>query len=96
MILLIISTIGTAAMLWVGGSIMVHGIKDLGFPQTYDTIHQWAEIGAHSVTAAQGFVEWVIVAALDGVIGLAWGLLLIPVVAFAINPALKAVTSKGQ
>jgi predicted DNA repair protein MutK len=96
MILLIISTVGTAAMLWVGGSIMVHGVKDLGFPQTYDTIHHWAQIGAHSVTAAQGFVEWVIVAALDGVIGLAWGLLLIPVVTFAINPALKAVTSKGQ
>lgn len=48
------------------------------------------------MTTAQGLVEWVIVAALDGVIGLAWGLLLIPVVTFAINPALKAVTSKGQ
>ncbi len=96
MILLIISTVGTAAMLWVGGSIMVHGVKDLGFPQAYDVIHHWAEIGAHSVAAARGFVEWVFVATLDGVIGLAWGLLLIPVVTFAINPALKAVTSKRQ
>lgn len=94
-IMTLISTVGTAAMLWVGGSIMVHGIKDLGFPQAYDIIHHLAEGVAHSVpsalSAAQGFVEWFVVAGLDGVLGLVWGLLLIPVVAFVLKPALKAV-----
>ncbi|MEO0384383.1 MAG: DUF808 domain-containing protein [Pseudomonadota bacterium] len=95
MILLIISTIGTAAMLWVGGSIMVHGVKDLGFPQVYDTIHHWAELGAGSIATAQGFVEWVITAGVDGVIGLGWGLVLIPIVAVVINPVVKLVTSRS-
>ncbi|MFN3171866.1 MAG: DUF808 domain-containing protein [Hyphomicrobiales bacterium] len=94
MILLIISTVGTAAMLWVGGSIMVHGVKDLGFPQVYDTIHHWAELGASSIATAQGFVEWAITAGLDGVIGLGWGLVLIPIVAVVINPVVKLVTSR--
>lgn len=94
MILLIISTVGTAAMLWVGGSIMVHGVKDLGFPQVYDTIHHWAELGASSIATAQGFVEWAITAGLDGMIGLGWGLVLIPIVAVVINPVVKLVTSR--
>ncbi len=95
MILLIISTVGTAAMLWVGGSIMVHGVKDLGFPQVYDTIHHLAELGASGMATAQGFVEWAITAALDGVIGLGWGLVLIPIVAAGINPLVKLVTSRS-
>jgi predicted DNA repair protein MutK len=95
MILLIISTVGTAAMLWVGGSIMVHGVKDLGFPQAYDIIHHWAELGASSIATAQGFVEWAITAGLDGVIGLGWGLVLIPIVAVVINPVVKLVTSRS-
>jgi predicted DNA repair protein MutK len=94
-VLTLISTVGTAAMLWVGGSIIVHGMKDLGLPQAYDVIHHWADIGAHAVGTAQGFVGWVITAGLDGVIGLAWGFVLIPIVAGVINPAIKLVTSRG-
>ena len=95
LVLIVISTIGTAAMLWVGGSIMVHGLRDLGWPVAYDTIHHWAELGAAGLTTGQGFAEWAITATLDGIIGLAWGLLLIPVVSHVLAPALKLVQSKG-
>ena len=91
-ILVVISTVGTAAMLWVGGSIMVHGVRDLGYPVVYDTIHHWAELGAQAVGTTQGFVAWAITAGLDGVIGLAWGLVLIPVVAKVINPMIRQFT----
>ncbi|MEM1284743.1 MAG: DUF808 domain-containing protein [Pseudomonadota bacterium] len=95
LVLIVISTIGTAAMLWVGGSIMVHGLRDLGWPVTYDTIHHWAELGVAGLTTGQGFAEWAITATLDGIIGLAWGLLLIPFVSHVLAPALKLVQSKG-
>ncbi|MEO0990047.1 MAG: DUF808 domain-containing protein [Pseudomonadota bacterium] len=72
-----ISTIGTAAMLWVGGNILVHGLHDLGYDQPYDLIHHAAEEMAHTVTLAQGFISWLVTAALDGVIGLAIGLIIV-------------------
>lgn len=87
----IISTVGTAAMLWVGGSIMVHGLHDLGWHLPFDTIHHVAELGAHAIGTAEGFVGWFITAALDGVVGLVWGLMLIPLVTSVINPAVKLV-----
>ncbi|MFK7793022.1 MAG: DUF808 domain-containing protein [Devosiaceae bacterium] len=89
-----ISTVGTAAMLWVGGSIIVHGVKDLGYGQAYDVIHHLAEIGAHTMPIAQGFAEWFITAGLDGVLGLAWGLVLIPVVSWIIVPAMGLATKQ--
>ncbi|MGB3688242.1 MAG: DUF808 domain-containing protein, partial [Jannaschia helgolandensis] len=36
---------------------------------------------AQAVPAAAGFVEWTVTAVLDGIVGLALGLLLMPVVA---------------
>ena len=82
----IIATIGTVAMLWVGGNIIVHGLHDLGFHAPYDAIHHAAESAAHAVPAAPGFVAWLVTAAIDGVIGLALGLLLIPIVTKLIRP----------
>ncbi len=79
----IISTIGTAAMLWVGGSIIVHGLKDLGWPKIGYVIHD----AAVSVSGGEGgFTEWLVTATLDGILGLALGLLLIPVVNYVILP----------
>lgn len=77
-ILKVISTVGTAAMLWVGGSIIVHGVKDLGFPWPYETIKAIAY--AASDGGAVGFVNWFVTALIDGIIGLALGILLIPIV----------------
>ncbi len=96
LLMTIISTVGTAAMLWVGGSIMVHGVHDLGWHLPFDSIHHVADLGAHAIRTAEGFVQWFITAALDGVVGLAWGLVLIPMVVGLINPALKRMTpAKG-
>jgi uncharacterized protein len=85
-IMLVISTVGTAAMLWVGGSIIVHGLHDLGWHLPFDTIHHVADLASHTVGTAQGFVSWIVIASLDGVIGLAWGLVLIPVVTKILVP----------
>lgn len=86
--------VGTAAMIWVGGSIIVHGLKDLGWPVAYDWIHHQAVEVAHSVGTAEGFVEWAVTAFFDGVVGLVYGLLLIPPVAWVIDPIIHAVMGK--
>ena len=81
-----ISTIGTAAMLWVGGSIVLHSAAELGLHAPYETIHHLAEVAAHAVPAAQGFVAWAVTAGIDGVFGLALGFLLIPLAKYVLSP----------
>lgn len=82
----VLSVVGTAAMLWVGGNIVVHGLHTLGWNGLYDPIHHAAEAAAHALPAAAGLVTWAVTAALDGVFGLALGLLLIPVATKLIAP----------
>lgn len=82
----IISVIGTAAMLWVGGNIIVHGLHDLGWDLPYDTIKGIATSVSDSLGVAKGFVKWVVTATLDGILGLALGLILIPIVTRMIVP----------
>ncbi|MFN3991611.1 MAG: DUF808 domain-containing protein [Tabrizicola flagellatus] len=90
-----LSTLGTAAMLWVGGNIVVHGLEVTHlWPWPYETIHHIAEAAAHAVPAAAGVVGWLTTAALDGVFGLILGVLLIPVATRVIGPLWAALTGK--
>ncbi len=84
--LAVLLTVGTAAMLWVGGNIVIHGADGLGFSLVYDWIHDRAEDAVHLVGRAEGAVRWTVTAALDGVFGLALGILLIPLVTRVIGP----------
>ena len=52
-LLKIIGIIGTAAMLWVGGNIIVHGLEVLGWHWPYDTIKGIAK----SVGGESGFAH---------------------------------------
>ena len=88
--------VGTAAMIWVGGSIIVHGLHELGWHLPYETIHDIAVAAAHAVPPSlEGTVEWTVTAALDGVIGLGIGFVLIPLVAYVIGPVLSALWPSG-
>ena len=85
-LLKLLVVVGTAAMIWVGGAIILHGLHELGIHGPYETIHDIAVGVAHAVSRAEGFVEWLVTAALDGVVGLVLGAVLIPVVKFVIAP----------
>jgi uncharacterized protein len=90
-----LSTVGTAAMLWVGGNIVIHGLEVTHlWAWPYETIHHAAEVAAQAVPVAKGFVEWLVTAALDGVFGLILGLILIPVATRVIGPIWSAVFGK--
>jgi predicted DNA repair protein MutK len=92
-----LSIVGTAAMLWVGGSIVVHGLEVTHlWPWPYQTIHHIAEAAAEIVPAAPGVVGWITTAALDGVFGLVLGTLLIPVATRVIGPLWAVVTGKTK
>lgn len=85
-LMMIIATIGTAAMLWVGGNIIVHGLEVLGWHWPYETIKGIATSVSESLSVAKGFVKWVVTATLDGILGLILGLALIPIVTKLIVP----------
>ncbi len=93
-VLKILMVVGTAAMLWVGGSIIIHGMKGMGFPQLYDHIHHIAEIAAHGFDDMKAALQWLTTAALDGMFGLLLGVLLIPVGTRIIAPVWQAVFGK--
>jgi hypothetical protein len=69
-------------------------LEVLGWPWLYDQIHHLAEIARGAVTGFAGFIGWAVTAFLDGVFGLALGLVLIPVVTKAIGPLIAAVTGR--
>lgn len=91
-LLKILSIVGTAAMLWVGGSILLHGFHEYHIPEPGHTIHLVAEAAAQAVPQAAAAAKWIATAALDGVFGLVVGLLLIPVGTRLVGPLIKAVT----
>ena len=78
-VLTFLSVIGTAAMLWVGGHILVVGAHELGWDWPYDTVHD----AAHSVAGVAGiggFLEWLINTAISAVIGFVVGAIIATIV----------------
>lgn len=83
----LLSTVGTLAMLWVGGAIILHGLEVLGWHAPYDLVHHAAEAAAHAAgEPLAGLLGWLVNAALSGLFGLALGLVLIPLATRVIAP----------
>jgi predicted DNA repair protein MutK len=85
----VLSAVGTAAMLWVGGGIIVHGLETYGLTALGHAIHAAAEVVGHALPAIAAAAEWLVSAAASGVFGLLLGAALIPLVHHAAMPALK-------
>ncbi|CTQ34219.1 DUF808 domain-containing protein [Jannaschia rubra] len=75
-----LTMVGTAAMIWVGGNIVVHALGEIAWSGPYDVIHHAAVAVAGVAPGAKGAVEWLVTAVLDGVVGLTLGFALIPLV----------------
>ncbi|GGF68460.1 hypothetical protein GCM10011402_21130 [Paracoccus acridae] len=88
-----LTVVGTAAMIWVGGQIVLHGFAELGWAGPYDWIHHQAEAAAHAVPQAPGLVAWAVTAFFDGIFGLILGMILIPIAHYVINPLLQATVA---
>ena len=72
-----LSFIGTAAMLWVGGQILLHGMEDLGFELVPDFVHDLAHHVAEAIGFAASVWEWLLNALGGAVIGIVVGGLIV-------------------
>ena len=91
-----LTVIGTAAMLWVGGAIITHGLEQLGRPGMAHLIHDMAVHVAHAGPAGlRGLLEWALAATANGMAGLVLGLALVPVVTRGIVPLWRSVARRA-
>lgn len=81
-----LSGVGTAAMLWVGGEIIIHGLAKLGVAAPEHVIHAASEKVAHATAAAGGVLGWLVTVSLAGLFGLALGAILIPLTHKVVEP----------
>jgi predicted DNA repair protein MutK len=78
-LLAVLSVVGTAAMLWVGGHILLVGTHELGWDGPYDFVHD-LEKKVEDVAGVGGVLAWLINTAISAVIGFAVGALVVAVV----------------
>jgi uncharacterized protein len=72
-VLAAITFVGTIAMLWVGGHIMLQGAYDLGWHAPYDLVHV-LEAPFTGIPVVGGFLSWLVNTLCSAILGLVWGL----------------------
>ena len=65
----VIGVVGTVAMLWVGGHLVIENLAEVGVP----VFHHILETAEHAVSAAGGFVAWLVETLLSGIFGVVLG-----------------------
>lgn len=96
LLLTFLSVVGTAAMLWVGGNIVIHGLHELGMHHPYQEIHSLAVAAGEQVGVMVGFVQWLATAISDGILGLLYGLLLVALITKVIAPVWQKLRPKDD
>lgn len=75
-LLVVLSFVGTIAMLWVGGGIILHGMHELGLHALSDWAHD-AQVAVEGATGGlAGILGWATYAALSALVGLALGIVI--------------------
>lgn len=74
-----LAVIGTAAMLWVGGHIVLDGASKLGWDAPLHLLHQLEHAAAHALPALGGFVTWLVDTLGSALVGLLVGGLIVAV-----------------
>jgi predicted DNA repair protein MutK len=75
-----LAIVGTAAMIWVGGGILVHGLEVLGFAAPAHFIHHAAEVVGHASGGIGAVTAWIVTATASGLFGLVIGAVIAGVV----------------
>ncbi|WP_438750055.1 DUF808 domain-containing protein [Pararhizobium sp. O133] len=90
----ILAAIGTAAMLWVGGSILVHGLAELGYHAPEHVIEKAAGVVSEVIGLLSGAVHWLVTSAIQAVLAIAVGAVTI-VGVHAAAPVFATLRSKN-
>lgn len=75
-----LSIIGTVAMLWVGGHILLAQSYEAGLRPPYDLVHDAEHWVSHAVGVAEGGVSWLTNTAISAVVGLVIGAIVAAIV----------------
>ncbi len=95
-LLLVLTIIGTAAMLWVGGNIFIHGLHGLGVHQPFAWITETAaDLATYVSTGLASTANWFATAFADGVFGFVLGSLIVIFMAKIAEPLWNATTGKA-
>jgi predicted DNA repair protein MutK len=78
-LLTVLSVVGTAAMLWVGGHILLAGAHELGWHTPYDWVHD-LEHHVHDIAGLGGVLGWTVNTLASAIVGLAVGFLVLLIV----------------
>lgn len=76
-LLVVLSAVGTVAMLWVGGGIILHGMEQLGLHAPADVVHSVQHAVEHATGALGGVLGWLSNAAISALFGVLLGALIV-------------------
>lgn len=68
-----LSVVGTVAMLWVGGHILLVGVDDLGWHSPYELVHHLEELVHEATGALGGVLAWCVNTLASALVGLVVG-----------------------
>jgi uncharacterized protein len=85
-----LTVVGTAAMLWVGGHILLVGTDDLGWHGLYGVVHHLEEAAHEATGALGGLVGWLVNTFASALLGLAVGAVIVLVVTVTVRRRAKA------
>jgi predicted DNA repair protein MutK len=81
-----LGAIGTAAMIWVGGGIILHGLEEYGLGWPSHALHEMGAAVARAVPFAPAVFAWLVEAAGAGAVGVAIGLMAMPLTSRMLSP----------
>ncbi|SDE25809.1 hypothetical protein SAMN05660485_00354 [Blastococcus fimeti] len=84
-LLSVLTVVGTAAMLWVGGHILLVGTDELGLHAIYDVVHHLEEAAHDATGALGGVVGWIVNTIGSALLGLVVGALIVVVMTLTVH-----------
>ena len=85
-----LTVIGTAAMLWVGGHIILLGTDELGFHPIYEFVHHLEEAAHEATGALGGVVGWLVNTLGSALLGLVVGAVIVLVMNLTVHRKKKS------
>jgi uncharacterized protein len=88
-----LTVVGTVAMLWVGGHILLVGTDELGLHFLYETVHHLEEAAHEATGAVGGVVGWLVNTLGSALLGLLVGGLIVLVMSLTVHRRKKSATA---
>ena len=85
-----LSIVGTAAMVWVGGGIIIHGLEEFGLDGPSHVSHAAAALSAAALPIIAAAAGWFATALVAAIFGLLVGAVLVPIVHRGLVPLYRA------